>query len=110
MGAPEWRETTVALPTAGVRDDLSVTPVRFRGEFVQVLDSRDFQLPENQNLIVWLSALNDLRDSMEDATISYAEPFDGGTASDISLVVTGWRAPDELEREFLFPLLARLSK
>lgn len=104
MGNPLWRETTVALPTTGLRDDLSVTPVRFRGEFVQVLDSRDFQLPSDQNLIFWLRPINDLADMMEDATISYAEPFKGGTASDISLVVTGWRAPTELENEFLFPL------
>jgi hypothetical protein len=107
MGAPKWHETTVALPTAGVRDDLSVTPVRFRGEFIQVLDSREFQLPSNQNLFVWLVALNDLANMMEDATISYAEPFHGGTASDISLVVTGWRAPDELEQEVLFPLVGK---
>jgi hypothetical protein len=109
MGAPEWHETTVALPVAGVRDDLSVTPVRFRGEFVQVLDSRDFQLPENQNLILWLVALNELANMMEDATITYAEPFNGGTASDISLVVTGWRAPDELEQEVLFPIAGKIE-
>lgn len=107
MNTPIWHETTVALPVAGVRDDLSVTPVRFRGETIQVLDSRDFQLPSNENLFFWSRPFNDLANEWEDATISYAEPFNGGTVSDISLVVTGWRYPTELEQEFLFPLAGK---
>ena len=107
MTTPAWRETVVALPITGVRDDLTVTPVRFRGEIVQVLDSRDFQLPGNENLFFWLRPLKDLANEWEDATISSAEPFNGGTVSDISLVVTGWRYPTELEQEFLFPLAVK---
>lgn len=103
MATPAWRETVVALPITGVRDDLTVTPVRFRGETIQILDSHDFELPGNQNLIVWLRPITELAENMEDALISYAEPFKGGIASDISLVVTGWRYPTELENEFLFP-------
>lgn len=107
MATPDWRETVVALPITGSRDDLTVTPVRFRGEIIQVLDSRDFQLPGNENLFFWLRPLKDLANEWEDATISYAEPFNGGTVSDISLVVTGWRYPTELEQELLFPLAGK---
>ena len=107
MSDPKWRETTVELPIASAREELTNTPVRFRGEFVQVWEARDFELPENQNLIAWLAAINELADTLEDATITYAEPFHGGTVSDISLVVTGWRWPNELEQEILFPMLPK---
>lgn len=107
MATPDWHTTVVALPITGVRDDLTVTPVRFRGETIQILDSHDFELPGNQNLIVWLRPITALAEEMEDALISYAEPFKGGTASDISLVVTGWRYPTELEGEFLSHLIVK---
>lgn len=103
MDNPEWRETTVELPTRGSWGDMTTRTVRFSGSKIQVLDSHDMSLPNSVKLSDWLREIDGLSHGMADTTVDYAEPFFGGSASDISLVLTGWREPDELEKRVLLP-------
>lgn len=110
MANTEWRETTVEFPALGLWDYPIVRSVRFSGAKVQVEDSRDILLPTHEKLVDWVANINEVCGELEDAVISAAEPFEPQNVSDVSLIITGWREPNEFERKVLFPMQGTLDK